>query len=49
MTNRNQTPNLTAKGKAARRRSRLASAALFLVALGVIALTITVWLARRGA
>ena len=46
MVNRNQVPHMTPRAKAARRRDRIAGAALFVVAIVAVALTAYVWHAR---
>ena len=46
MAYKNQVPNLTPRGKAARRRSWIASGALFVVTVACVALTAYVWLIR---
>lgn len=46
MAYKNQVPNLTPRGKAARRRSWAASAALFVVAAACIVLTGYIWMIR---
>jgi hypothetical protein len=46
---KNQVPPLTDRAKAARRRDRIASVALFVVIAAGVALTIYVWIARRTA
>jgi uncharacterized membrane protein YdbT with pleckstrin-like domain len=48
MASRNQVPNLTPRGKAARRRSWAWSAVLFVVVLACVALTVFVWVSRAA-
>jgi Tfp pilus assembly protein PilN len=48
MASRNQVPNITARGKAARRRSWIASGVLFCVAVASVALTVYVWVSRAA-
>jgi hypothetical protein len=46
MAYKNQVPNLTPRGKAAKRRDLIATVALAAVALGCIVLTGAIWLFR---
>jgi hypothetical protein len=46
MAYKNQVPHLTPRGKAARRRSWIASFALFVVATAAVVLTGYVWMIR---
>ena len=49
MKHRNQVPPLTPRAKAAKRRDRIAGIALFVVAIGCVAVTLYAWWAKtRG-